>query len=147
MDVDNHDDDDVGVVCDREEGDGDGNGDGDYDDDADDSVCHKRFVAAVLVPLAVLRTLTERANRKCWSPLNTTEQMMMKMTFSLMCFYPRLSNKDTSKKRRRLSGIRKFCDNTIIGNNFSSWSRRCQKHCRSISANSFSSTAANFEKS
>ena len=123
------------------------NGDGDYDDNADDSVCHKRFVAAVLVPLAVLRTLTERANRKCWSPLNTTEQMMIKMTFSLMCFYPRLSNKDTSKKRRRLSGIRKFCDNTIIGNNFSSWSRRCQKHCRSISANSFSSTAANFEKS
>ena len=103
-------------------------------------------MAAVLVPLAVLRTLTERANRKCWSPLNTTEQMMMKMTFSLMCFYPRLSNKDTSKKRRRLSGIRKFCDNTIIGNNFSSWSRRCQKHCRSISANSFSSTVANFEK-
>ena len=33
-------------------------------------------------------------------------------------FFPRLSNQEASKKRRRLSGIRKFCFNTILGNNF-----------------------------
>ena len=57
---------------------------------------------------------------------------------------PLFSNQGASKKR--LSGIRKFCDSTIIGNNFSSRSRRRQKHCRSISENCFSWTAANLEE-